>query len=81
MLSLAKHHREPGMATEIETIVSKIEAMLETTHREWLQLATEKLSRADRNQRLLALDDRSVQLLELLERKWKLEAEAEPAKP
>ena len=51
------------MATEIETIVSKIEAMLETTHREWLQLAIEKLSRADRNQRLLALDDRSVQPL------------------
>ena len=55
--------------------------MLETSHREWLQLATEKLSRADRNKRLSALDDQSVQLLELLERKWKLEAEAEPANP
>jgi hypothetical protein len=69
------------MATEIETKVSKMEAMLESTHQEWLQLATEKLSRADRNQRLLALDDRSVQLLELLQRKWKLEAEAEPTNP
>ena len=69
------------MATEIEKIAGEIEAILESGHREWRKLATEKLSRTDRNQRLLALDDQSVHLLELLEHKWKLEEEAEPASP
>jgi hypothetical protein len=43
VLYLVKHHRKLGMATEIETIVSKIEAMLATTHRECYSLRPRSL--------------------------------------
>ena len=70
-----------NVAAKLKTIVTEIEAILEASHREWRDLATERLSPTERDQRLLVLDNRSVHLLELLARKWKLEDEAEPASP
>ena len=65
------------MVSETAQIVAAIEAIIETNHQEWRQLATEKLTESERNQRLLALDDRASKLLELLERKWKFDKEAD----
>jgi hypothetical protein len=79
--ALKANTERADMAAELETIVAEIEAILEASHREWRELATEKFSPTEREQLLLVLDDRSVQLLEFLERKWKLENEAELACP
>lgn len=68
---------EVELLSETETILAAIEAIMETNHQEWRQLATEKLTKSERNQRLSVLDDRAVQLLELLDRKWKFDEETE----
>jgi hypothetical protein len=73
---------ETELTSETEQILEAIESILQINHQEWRQLAIEKATFTERKQRLLALDDRAVKLLELLDRKWKLDDETEdPATP
>jgi hypothetical protein len=69
------------LISETEQILDEIESILQANHQEWRQLAIEKVTFTERKQRLLVLDDRAVKLLELLDRKWKLDDESEHVAP
>jgi hypothetical protein len=68
---------ETALVSETVQILAAIEAIIDAIHQEWRQLATETLTKSERNERLLALDDRASKLLELLERKWKFDEKAD----
>jgi hypothetical protein len=68
---------EATLASETQLLLGEITTIFKANYQEWQRLATEKLTQSERDKILIALDDRSVNLLELRERKWKLESQAQ----
>ena len=59
--------------TELERLQRDIDGLLEANRLDWLELATKPLNRAERLKRRRGVATRTVDLHDLLHRKWEIE--------